>query len=82
MHASIRKVLVSCVASASALLVAVPSADAVTGRNFSGTGSTHTIAYNNAIQNAGNAGWGGCSEISSSTSGSVWTVYVHCIYSI
>lgn len=81
MNGSIRTVLVGCVAAASTLLVAVPSASAATGRNFSGTGSTHTVAYNNAIQNASNAGWGGCSEVSSSKSGTVWTVYVHCVFS-
>jgi hypothetical protein len=80
MHTSIRTVMVGCVAAASTLLVAVPSAWAATGRNFSGTGSTHTIAYNHAIQNASNAHWGGCSEISSSQSGSVWTVNVHCVF--
>jgi hypothetical protein len=80
MHASIRTAMVGCVATASALLLAVPNASAATGRSFSGTGSTHTIAYNHAIQNASNAGWGGCSEVSSSHSGTVWTVNVHCVF--
>jgi hypothetical protein len=80
MRHSVRTLTVGCVAAASALLIAAPSASAVTGRNFSGTGSTETIAYNHAVQNASNAGWGGCSQISGSKSGTVWTVYVHCVF--
>ena len=75
-----RKLALGCVAAASALLIAAPSASAATGRNFTGHGSTHTAAYNNAVQTASNAGWGGCSEISSSKSGTVWTVNVHCVF--
>ena len=62
----------------------MPSASAApaTGRNFTGHGSTHTAAYNNAVQVASNAGWGGCKEISASKSGSTWTSNVNCVFSV